>query len=425
LPILRQLIDALAEAHEKGIIHRDLKPANIKVTPEGKVKVLDFGLALLGDGGQGSGAGGETESALLTRTGVIMGTATYMSPEQARGMRVDRRTDIWSFGCVIYEMLAGRPAFEGKTVSDILAAVLRVEPDWSALPPSTPPRLRQLLRRCLEKDLPRRLRDIADAELDSDVAAVAPSPPSPPRPRRPVAPWAVATAVVAVALWGWLHASAPPSAPVRFFVHPPDKAGFSAIDGAIAISPDGRRLVSAVAEGDKRRLWVRSLDTLAAQPLPGTEEARYPFWSPDGRYVGFIAGGKLKKVDVLGGPPQTLCDAPTSQGATWNRDGVILFTPNILSPLHRVSSAGGPATPVTTLDPSREEVSHRWPYFLPDGKHFLFFARSNQPEKSGFHVGSLDSKEVKRLLAGDSSVGYAPPQNGGPSHLLFQREGTL
>ncbi len=436
--IVRQLIDALEEAHECGIVHRDLKPANIKITPGGKIKVLDFGLAkaFADEPASEAGANSPTLAAsALTRGGMLLGTAAYMSPEQARGKKADKRSDIFAFGSVLYEMLTGQQAFGGETLSDSLGAILLKEPDRSLLPEATPPSLRRLLDRCLEKDPKRRLRDIGEARiiLEAGEPELATETQRHREERRfSFVSWCLAGGIVVLALalalaaWMLLRAPQPPSpAAVRFFVHPPEKAGFPTAGGGTAISPDGRRLVSVVGEAEKRQLWVRSLDTLAAHPLPGTEEARYPFWSPDSRYIGFLADDKLKKIDVLGGPPQTLCDAPTGQGATWSRDGVILFTPGTNTPLHRVSSAGGVATPLTALDQSRHEISHRWPYFLPDGKRFLFFARSSQPEKSGFQVGSLDSKEVKRLLAGDSSVAYAPPPGGGLGHLLFLREGTL
>jgi eukaryotic-like serine/threonine-protein kinase len=423
LPIARQIADALEYAHEKGIVHRDLKPANIKLTADGQAKVLDFGLAkaLSSDPVPGDNpADSPTLTMRATQAGVIMGTAAYMSPEQARGKTVDKRADIWAFGVVLYEMLTGARLFDGETVSDTLAHVLTKEPDWDRAPTQT----RRLLRKCLEKDPKRRLRDIGDAwellEEAAETQAIG--------PRHHWLPWAVAAvAILATAGLAVVHfrETSPQPVPMRFQIPAPDKTTF---DGGIALSPDGRRL-AFVANGPDGRgtVWVRSLDSIAAQALPGTEGAASDlFWSPDSRFLGFHVQGKLKKIEASGGQSQTLCETPgTVVGGSWSQDGVIIFG----SPgkgLFRVPQAGGMATPLTALDESLGEVGHLLPWFLPDGRHFLYVTYTRKADDAANYLATLDSKERKRLADSKQAAAYAPPAAGsGNGHLLFLRDGTL
>ena len=428
LPIAKQICEGLEYAHERGIVHRDLKPANIKITPDGVVKILDFGLAkaLEGDiGAAGDPSTSPTLSHLATQAGIILGTAAYMSPEQAKGKAVDRRADIWGFGCVLYEILAGRPAFGGETVSDVLAAVIRAEPDWSLLPVTTPA-IRTLLARCLKKDPKQRLQAIGDARiaieevLNGTVEPAAPVAAQPNLPLRPAwlrtLPWAIAVlAVLAAGIAAvYFRPAKPPGAVMRFTLAPPAGGVIGRPVGASAVlSPDGTQMVYVLQSGENSQLYVRLLASDEATALPGTQGAMMPFFSPEGHWVAFFAQGKLKKVAVTGGLPVTLCDAADARGGDWGPNDTILFTPTADSPLERVSANGGTPSPVTRLTskPEPDSRSHRWPWFLPGGKQALFnvvYHAGNPLDHSDIGVVSLATGQYKILIRGGSYPRYVP-----------------
>jgi eukaryotic-like serine/threonine-protein kinase len=433
LKIARQIADALEAAHNKGIVHRDLKPANIKVTPDGTVKVLDFGLAKVMPGSASADSPENSPTFTATEAGMILGTAAYMSPEQATGKPVDKRADVWAFGVVLYELLTGDRLFKGDSVTDVLASVVKDDPDLSRVPPQ----VRRLLQSCLQKAPQNRLRDVGDAWqlMEENPGPLASVPP--PARRRWLWPSIAALFAIGFGTVSWMYFRTQPAAAqrIQFQLAPPNRQTIP-LGSAFAVSPDGRHLAFAATGEDKvTRLWIRSLDSLEARPLAGGEMSATPppmFWSPDSRFIVFQDEGKLKKIDIMSGLAQSLCDVEGFVvGGSWNRDGAIILGNSADGKnggaLMRVAATGGPCLPLTKLDESRAEHYHSFPTFLPDGRHFVYHRYS--ASNSGIYVGSLDAKpeeqSTRQLVATPYGGAYVPASGPSPGQLLFVRGGKL
>jgi serine/threonine protein kinase/Tol biopolymer transport system component len=447
LDYAQQIAAGLAAAHERGVVHRDLKPENLFVTTDGRVKILDFGLAKLRPQKLAGGVNSQAPTQRpLTDPGVIMGTVGYMSPEQVRGQETDHRSDIFSFGMILYEMLGGRRAFNGASVADVMSAILKEEPpELSETNAKISPALDKIVRRCLEKKPERRFQTMSDlgfalealslssssgARLETQAASAAVSEivgASSVRKREWLA-WAIAALLLVTLGLTWAYFARRPTTDalmMKFSILPPEKSSFS----QIAVSPDGRYLAFTAATGGKVQLWAQALDSTEARALDGTRGAYSPFWSPDSRSIGFFADGKLKKIGVDGGPVQTLCEAPASpRGFAWNRDEMILFG-QVQSGIWRTSATRGEVTQVTTLDRTRQEFAHWYPTFLPDGRHFLYNILSGRKEIRGTYIGSLDGTLKRRRLDNITPIKYLAAVPGdmdsGAGWLVFVRDDAL
>ncbi len=439
LDIARQIAAALEAAHGIGVVHRDLKPANVQRAPDGTVKVLDFGLAKALESPGGDLRQSMTVTSAGSTVGMIVGTAAYMSPEQARAQPVDRRTDLWAFGCLLYEMLSGKKAFDGPTITDVLAAVVTRDPDWDALPPDTPTPVRRLLRRCLEKDLKKRLRDAGDASLllednpeDARAEAFVSATPATIVPAwKRALPWAIVLVLAAalVAALTMKGGTKPTSAsPMLLSAKLPAGSKLDVEMNAgeysiLAIARDGSRMAFVAGSRGARQLYIRDLDKLEATPLQGTQGASAPFFSPDGRWVAFFAPGKLLKISTDGGQPIELCDSGLNRGGVWCDDDSIVFSPATSSGLMRVSSGGGKPVPLTALDPGKEERTHRWPTLLPGGEVAFTVGTADKP--GAYEDSRIDSVNVvtgkrRTLVVGASMVRYAAT-----GHLILGRDNQL
>jgi eukaryotic-like serine/threonine-protein kinase len=429
-----EISDALDKAHRKGVTHRDLKPGNIMLTKAG-TKLLDFGLAKLTQGAAPATPLSQlpTLAEGVTAQGMILGTLQHMAPEQVEGKtdQIDARTDIFAFGALVYEMATGRKAFEGASQASLIAKILETDPPpMSSLQPLAPPALERLVKTCLAKDPDDRWQTARDLSRElkwasesgdnkGGASVVAPTKGTTPRPRLALLVLGALVVILALGAAWWRNSK--PSEPMMYFRGP---MSFSARD--MAVAPNGHTVAATGYKESARKsvIWIYEVGSQDAKPLAGTEGASFPFWSPDGKFLAFFAEGKLKKLDLDGGPVQTLCDAPTGRGGTWNKDGVILFTPSgqLGGGLYRITASGGTPTLVSAPDESQGEQSHRWPVFLPDGKHYLYMAYAARlhSDADAIYVGSLDSKEKRFVTKSSANAAYAAP-----GYLLYYRDNFL